>query len=1177
MSSGVEIRPTKSPKFVAVIDESLGQVQRRIRLADLSRGLLALTALTFGYLLVAIGFDLASGGASILATAVRLGLFGVFAIAFLLLGGWTLWRYLTRVNPYFAARRLEETIPDAKNSLINWLDLRNETKIPPAIYQAVGLRAARDAEAADPELVVSTKESTRLGITIGVLTLALGVMFLFAPIDFRSLLSRAASPWRAAPIPPPTTITLVKPVDGDAEVGANQRFDIVALIEGRIADTGAPEAPAIRFRNDPTDLEQRAPLEEGKDNRWSVRLTPEQIRSGLTYRLTAGAASTPEHRLTVRTQPYVQEFKVTYHFREYRKARPETVVYPNMAAHVPTFLGHRGTDVDLVIRANTAIVTSTAYLDFETAGKRNLVAKGEPLAGDPKSIRFRFTLVASGTVRVQFEAPGGERNLDREPYEVHVLDDKAPSVILVEPGKDMAAPANGTLLLVGKAYDEFGVTGLTLQVKVPGKKELVSQPYLGGKSFKFPNGTYPLAIKYYDTLHLDKLQLPAGTELEYWLEATDNCDYPKANVGKSATYKLKLITPDDPTNQKAKREKAETQAKAGQQKQDDQGGKDKSENGGNKEGQGEGSGQNGSSPNQEKAEKDKLEKDIGDTAKKLADAGANQSDNKDPSNSGDSNPKDSNPKGDSSKGDSSKGDSSKGDSSKGDSSKGDSSKGDSSKGDSSKGDSSKGDSSKGDSSKGDSSKGNSGSQPKGDNPGTKPDPGKSESANNDSPKEKSPANSGDAKSQDPNSGNSPNEKKSENAKPKDGNSGDSSGAGDAPKDAKSDKVKDDKKSPSSDAGNATNGNSGDEKKENSNAGKEKEPKKGDAAGKGSESETGSKSKGSTPENSPGPMDTASKEGTGNGDGPSKATTKKDDATKGEGKVDKEGSTEELKQGKAPNANKSSDPNANSKGNPSDAKNDKKNAKDNPSGKQPEPTAQEIQMLGKLLKEKSPEADKMAKDLVQRGLDMKDADNKKALENALKDAGREDDVNKLNGEEKLPAPMPMNAGDAPMPTPKEDGKSKASGAIGKKDGDGKKGNDPAANTGGGPSYEEELKKITPDAEFRRKLGNLQIENIEDLKRRITKEVRDKAGVSDPEWQQFLKNAAEYQRYLERHRPAPRADAKTLTGGNSTIAGPGVQAVESRPGAQQSSTEGAAVSPPLEFRDAQRDFTRGKRDK
>ena len=199
MSTGVDTRPAKPPKFVAVIDENIGRVQRKIRLGDLSRGLLAVAALTFGYLLVAVGFDLWTGGTSFLAGAVRIGLFALFAIAFLLVGGWTLIRYLTPVNPHYAARRLEETIPDSKNSIINWLDLKNEN-VSPAIYQAVGLRAAKDVQAADPELVVSTKETARLGIALGVFAVGLVILFLFVPGQFGSLLARAFQPFRSIPV-----------------------------------------------------------------------------------------------------------------------------------------------------------------------------------------------------------------------------------------------------------------------------------------------------------------------------------------------------------------------------------------------------------------------------------------------------------------------------------------------------------------------------------------------------------------------------------------------------------------------------------------------------------------------------------------------------------------------------------------------------------------------------------------------------------------------------------------------------------------------------------------------------------------------------------------------------------------------------------------------------------------
>ena len=34
--------------------------------------------------------------------------------------------FLRPINPFFAAQRVEDTVPDAKNSVINWLDLHDE-------------------------------------------------------------------------------------------------------------------------------------------------------------------------------------------------------------------------------------------------------------------------------------------------------------------------------------------------------------------------------------------------------------------------------------------------------------------------------------------------------------------------------------------------------------------------------------------------------------------------------------------------------------------------------------------------------------------------------------------------------------------------------------------------------------------------------------------------------------------------------------------------------------------------------------------------------------------------------------------------------------------------------------------------------------------------------------------
>ena len=51
-------------------------------------------------------------------------------------------------------------------------------------------------------------------------------------------------------------------------------------------------------------------------------------------------------------------------------------------------------------------------------------------------------------------------------------------------------------------------------------------------------------------------------ELEYWLEAADCCDFPKANVAQSKKYKVQIVAPDkDPKKQQQARDQARKEQK----------------------------------------------------------------------------------------------------------------------------------------------------------------------------------------------------------------------------------------------------------------------------------------------------------------------------------------------------------------------------------------------------------------------------------------------------------------------------------------------------------------------------------------------------------------------------------------------------------------------------------------
>ena len=162
-----------------------------------------------------------------------------------------------------------------------------------------------------------------------------------------------------------------------------------------------------------------------------------------------------------------------YIYRPYRKLAPETVTMPNDIIPQPRLFGHRGTDVILKVRTNAPV--KSGAIEVEIQGVKKSFAAELP-ATEPQTLAFRIGLEKSGTFRFLFETTGGEKNVDRSPYLLEVLEDGTPFVDLIQPGKDLIAPANGTVLLAGIAIDDFGVTGLSLRLQMKAGRGSVLWP-----------------------------------------------------------------------------------------------------------------------------------------------------------------------------------------------------------------------------------------------------------------------------------------------------------------------------------------------------------------------------------------------------------------------------------------------------------------------------------------------------------------------------------------------------------------------------------------------------------------------------------------------------------------------------------------------------------------------------
>jgi hypothetical protein len=616
---GPQTKP--APKYETFVDRQIARARGRIRALDVAAlGLVFLLA-TLAYGLAMTLLDRALDMPPFVRLAALIGYAAVLLLVLAVAGFRLLAR---RVNPYYAARQIEQTLPGAKNSVVNWLDLRG-ADLPPAIRGALGQRAAKDLKRADLDRAISARRTVGLGGAALALGFVLLALYLLGGGQFVSLLARAFAPFREVDIATRTTLTVLEPQGGHTTVVVGRPVKFRVRVEGRVPRVNQADSVKLLYRYNPGDPFLEQGLEHDADSEWATTMPADQVQNGFWYRLTAGDAGTPEYQVRVRSLPQVTRFEVNYHYRPYRNRPDKLVRYPNEHAVWPHVTAHRGTDVTLTALANRPV--REGHLEMELGGVRKDLP-GEVPASAPDTMRFRFTLDQDGTYRVLFTSQDGERNTDRSPYRIEVVADQKPVVELTKPGKDVELPANGTLRLEGRAEDDFGIKGLTLRLHVANGPVLEPKVYRAGKSFRLETGDYPDKLDYKDFVALEKLKneagaavsLKPGMELKYWLEAADNCDYPDpaGNVGRSKEFTVKITEPGkDKKQQQKERQQASQEQQQHEHQQDkkleqqNQAAKQKqAEQGGQGEDKQDGSGRAGS----------EKQKDFENKAKQLADA-----------------------------------------------------------------------------------------------------------------------------------------------------------------------------------------------------------------------------------------------------------------------------------------------------------------------------------------------------------------------------------------------------------------------------------------------------------------------------------------------------------------------------------------------------------------------------
>ncbi|HMP01804.1 MAG TPA: hypothetical protein PKC45_04805, partial [Gemmatales bacterium] len=600
----------RQKQYQMMVEEELHRAESRIRAVDVFGACLVLVVGLLAYVGTLMVLDYFVH----VPRAIRIGLFVMLAGAGAVYAAWALVRPLLRsINPYFAARTLEKANPDAKNGLINWLDLQGQP-MSGAIRESLQRHAVNTLESVHVEEAIPSRRPMRLLFVSSIMVLVLIALYFSLPAQFASLFKRALLPFMDAAIPTHTRIELILPVadpvppDPDTpeilvhEVAAGEPVPFAVRIHGLVPDDVFLEYQRT-LEEHPLRRPFLRPQDADRREEWRLTLSSDLIPAdGLFFRVMAGDGRTRQGRLVVvsRKPPTVSDVDITLTFPAYTGRRPQRQAFAPIRALV-------GTQVAFGVTADQPVVDGRLEVLALNNDQRLAITSTFKLVPAPDTHRvdqrrlvldqpweIADALRQQGRYRLVLNSADGKQGVSPE-YPIEVEADSAPQVDIRQVGEQVLVPgqfqrielaANDVVPVLGRVFDDVAVGSVRLVIRQkdsPGDLGFVDSKWFEEVNQR-ASGYAPAPVDFQLTLDLSKLMtvqrqedkvepvapfvLRGGEVLELWVEATDACE-PKPNVGRSQTIEIAIKTPIEPEERKQQEQKAQQEEqRADQQRRD---------------------------------------------------------------------------------------------------------------------------------------------------------------------------------------------------------------------------------------------------------------------------------------------------------------------------------------------------------------------------------------------------------------------------------------------------------------------------------------------------------------------------------------------------------------------------------------------------------------------------------
>jgi len=479
------------------VSEVIKQVRQRIRTRQALRG----AAIT-----------LAVAAASLLLVGLIAGLLKqkpaalivlrIIPVATTMAAGWLfLVRPLrSRIDDSKIARLIEEKcgLGDRLVTAVEYSDDPRDAS--PAIVDRLITDASRRSSTADLDSVVDPRYGYAYGAVAGLILLGLIGTLLLAPKSVSTGLS-ALYAGDDDSVAASSMFITVSPGTARVPRGSDQKLKATL--------TGFDSTIAQVFmRKDGADSWQAQAMEPAK-NAGEFQFLIFNIQDSVAYYVESNGVRSPEFSLEVADLPFVKQIDLTLNFPAHTRLGSKKIENGGEVAAL------KGTVVE--VAATLSASAKAARIVLSDGGKVEMTWT------DDGHFVGSFTVKQNGTYRIELTSEAGENYNGSNEYDITLLDDHGPTVLIDKPGRDMKVSSIQEVFTQVRAEDDFGVGSIELYYSVNGGEEKkVQLQDLKSDSARTLSGAH--------TFFLEEYGLQPGDFISYYAKARDNSATPQEST-----------------------------------------------------------------------------------------------------------------------------------------------------------------------------------------------------------------------------------------------------------------------------------------------------------------------------------------------------------------------------------------------------------------------------------------------------------------------------------------------------------------------------------------------------------------------------------------------------------------------------------------------------------------------